>query len=106
MVRTVSPTREKISPAEMDILRQPPPAEPPQLTRLRIGIHTSTSGGVEKAVERAYRLGCNTLQIFSSSPRMWRASTPEAWQCKEVRRLREQYGIGPMVVHTSYLVNM
>jgi deoxyribonuclease-4 len=91
---------------DYDILKQPAPATPPKLTRLRIGIHTSTSGGVEKAIERAYRLGCNTLQIFSSSPRMWRASSPEMWQCNEVRRLRELYGIAPLVIHTSYLVNM
>lgn len=91
---------------DYDILKMPAPETPPQLTRLRIGIHTSTSGGVEKSIERAYRLGCNTLQIFSSSPRMWRASSPEVWQCAEVSRLRELYGIKPLVIHTSYLVNM
>src|SRR5947209_7017354 len=57
---------------EKDILKQPPPASPPKLTKLKIGIHTSTAGGVDKAAERAYRLGCNTLQMFSSSPRQWK----------------------------------
>src|SRR2546421_6156914 len=61
---------------EFDILKQPMPPLPITYTRARIGIHTSTSGGVEKAVERAYRLGCNAMQIFSSSPRMWRATPP------------------------------
>ena len=42
--------------------------EPPKPGPRRIGIHTSTSGGVEMAAERAYRLGANTFQIFSSSP--------------------------------------
>ena len=56
---------------EKDILKQPAPKHPPKLTSRRIGIHTSTAGGVENAAERAYRLGCNTLQIFSSSPRQW-----------------------------------
>ena len=91
---------------EFDILKRPAPEVPPQLTRLKIGIHTSTSGGVEKAIERAYRMGCNAMQIFSSSPRMWRASSPAAWQCNEVRRSCLQYGISPLVIHTSYLVNM
>src|SRR5437763_16151499 len=61
---------------EFDILKQPMPPLPITYTRARIGMHTSTSGGVERAVERAYRLGCNAMQIFSSSPRMWRASAP------------------------------
>ena len=60
------------STAEKDILKLlPAPAKPPKLTARRIGIHTSTAGGVHNAAERAYRLGCNTLQIFSSSPRQW-----------------------------------
>jgi deoxyribonuclease-4 len=89
-----------------DVLKFPPPAKPPKLTRLKIGIHTSTSGGVETSVERAYRLGCNTLQIFSSSPRMWRPNLLSVRQCELVQELRAQYGIGPMVIHTSYLVNL
>jgi deoxyribonuclease-4 len=59
--------------------------EPPKPGPRRIGIHTSTAGGVEMAAERAYRLGANTFQIFS---------------------LREKYGIGPMAIHSSYLVNL
>lgn len=91
---------------EKDILKQPPPVTPPKLTRLKIGIHTSTSGGVEHAVERAYRLGCNTLQIFSSSPRQWKPTAIGRLQSDEVKRLRAKYGIGPMAIHTGYLVNM
>ena len=53
---------------EQDLLKRPAPKRPPRLTSRRIGIHTSTAGGVQNAAERAYRLGCNTLQIFSSSP--------------------------------------
>lgn len=89
-----------------DILKRPPPPNPPKLTSRRIGIHTSTSGGVETAAERAYRLGCNTFQIFSSSPRMWRPYELAQQQCDEMKRLREKYGIRPLVIHTSYLVNL
>jgi len=89
-----------------DILKRPAPAQPPKLTSRRIGIHTSTSGGVETAAERAYRLGCNTFQIFSSSPRMWKPCQLVKPQCDEMIRLREKYGIAPLVIHTSYLVNL
>ena len=89
-----------------DILNRPAPTSPPKLTSRRIGIHTSTSGGVETAAERAYRLGCNTFQVFSSSPRMWKAYQLSKVQCDEMRRLKDMYGISPLVIHTSYLVNM
>ena len=89
-----------------DVLKRPVPASPPKLTLRRIGIHTSTSGGVETAAERAYRLGCNTFQVFSSSPRMWKSYHLAKAQCDEMRRLKEVYGISPLVIHTSYLVNM
>jgi deoxyribonuclease-4 len=89
-----------------DILRRPAPENPPKLTSRRIGIHTSTSGGPETAAERAYRLGCNTLQMFSSSPRMWKPYQLSKSQCEEMIRLKEEYGIKPLVIHTSYLVNL
>jgi len=89
-----------------DILKRPAPETPPKLTSRRIGIHTSTSGGPETAAERAYRLGCNTFQMFSSSPRMWKPYQLSKSQCDEMIRLNEKYGIQPLVIHTSYLVNM
>jgi deoxyribonuclease IV len=80
--------------------------EPPKPGPRRIGIHTSTAGGVEMAAERAYRLGANTFQIFSSSPRQWQPYSLAPTQCDAMRGLREKYGIAPMAIHSSYLVNM
>ena len=91
---------------EKDILNQPPPAHPPKFTARRIGIHTSSSGGVENAAERAYRLGCNTFQIFSSSPRQWKPFELAVSQCEVMNGLREKYGLKPLVIHTNYLVNV
>jgi deoxyribonuclease IV len=92
---------------EKDILKLlPPPKRPPKLTARRIGIHTSTAGGVEYAAERAYRLGCNTFQIFSSSPRQWKPYDVARSQCEAMSRLREQYGLRPLVIHANYLVNL
>jgi deoxyribonuclease-4 len=91
---------------EQDILKSPAPRRPPKLTSRRIGIHTSSAGGVENAAERAYRLGCNTLQIFSSSPRQWKANELGRPQCEQMLKLREKYNLKPLVIHTNYLVNM
>jgi len=72
----------------------------------RIGIHLSTAGGVFRAAERAHEIGANTFQIFSSSPRMWRAQRLEPSHCEQMRRLRKEYDCAPLVIHTSYLVNL
>jgi deoxyribonuclease-4 len=84
------------------------PALDPAKSRLipRIGVHLSTSGGVFTAAERAHAAGANTFQIFSSSPRMWRPSTLSAEHCARMSELREQYDCAPLVIHTSYLVNL
>ncbi len=80
--------------------------EPPRPGPRRIGIHTSTAGGVELAAERAYRLGANTFQIFSSSPRQWKPYALSGGQCDQMRRLRVKHGLGPLVIHAGYLVNL
>jgi deoxyribonuclease-4 len=91
---------------EADIIKEPRPTRPPKLTSRRIGIHTSIAGGVENAAERAYRLGCNTFQIFSSSPRQWAPYELGRPQCDKLKSLREAYKLKPMVIHTNYLINL
>jgi deoxyribonuclease-4 len=66
----------------------------------------STAGGVFRAAERAHEIGANTFQIFSSSPRMWRAHRLEASHREQMRLLRKEYDCAPLVIHTGYLVNL
>jgi deoxyribonuclease IV len=73
---------------------------------LRIGIHTSRAGSLEKAALKAGELGANTFQIFSSSPRMWRASAPEAGDVRRFQAARERLDLWPLAIHTNYLVNL
>lgn len=72
----------------------------------RIGVHISVAGGLPLAAERAHALGCQTLQIFSSSPRQWRGSELDAAACAELTRLRRAHGLRPLVVHANYLINI
>jgi deoxyribonuclease-4 len=72
----------------------------------RIGIHLGTAGGQSNAVERAVEIGANTFQIFSSSPRMWRAPKIDPKQATRMKELRAKFDVGPLVIHTSYLVNV
>jgi deoxyribonuclease-4 len=72
----------------------------------RIGVHLGTAGGASNAVERAREIGANTFQIFSSSPRMWRAPKVDPKQAERMREFRAALNVGPLVIHTSYLVNV
>ena len=42
------------------------------LRAMLIGAHVSTAGGLDKAIERGTERGCESIQIFNQSPRMWR----------------------------------
>jgi deoxyribonuclease IV len=73
---------------------------------LRIGIHTSIAGSLEGAALKAAALGANTFQIFSSSPRMWRASTPGVIDVACLRRARRKLDLKPLAIHVNYLINL
>ena len=75
---------------------------------LRIGIHTSIAGSYLKALESARKLGCNALQIFSASPRMWQggsARIPDV-DARAFRARRDELRLGPLVIHANYLINL
>ncbi len=75
---------------------------------LRIGIHTSISGSYLNALESARKLGANALQIFSASPRMWQTANVRISEsdAKAFRARREELGLGPLVIHANYLINL
>jgi deoxyribonuclease-4 len=93
-------------PTDKDPLTWPAPKTRPVKLSRRIGIHTSIAGGVENAAERAFRLGCNTFQIFSSSPRQWQPYELGSKQCESMRGLRKKYDLSPLVIHSNYLINL
>jgi deoxyribonuclease-4 len=73
---------------------------------LRIGIHTSIAGSLARSVERAAALGCDTFQIFSGSPRMWRGSELDPAEVRLFRRAREKHQLRPLAIHDNYLINL
>ena len=75
-------------------------------TKKRIGVHLGTTGGCWTAVNRAVEAGANTFQIFSASPRMWKAGPVKAEDAAKMMALRKEHDIGPVAVHASYLINM
>lgn len=58
------------------------------------------------AAERARQLGAQTFQIFTSSPRMWRASRPGPLDVARLNKLRLEHLLTPLAVHDNYLINL
>jgi deoxyribonuclease-4 len=70
-----------------------------------IGAHVSTAGGLERAIERGTELGCESIQIFNQSPRMWR---PTKYGPEDFAAFREAMADSPVeavVIHAVYLIN-
>src|SRR5712692_3545593 len=84
--------------------------EPPawQDGSFRIGIHTSIAGDIVGALESAAKLGANALQIFSASPRMWPRAGGRIAEADAARfrARRAELGLGPLVIHDNYLINL
>jgi deoxyribonuclease-4 len=92
---------------------RPEPASPPEVPTwkngsIRVGIHTSIAGNIAGALDIAHKLGANALQIFSSSPRMWDRGTSRISEADaaDFRARRRELDLGPVVVHSNYLVNL
>jgi deoxyribonuclease IV len=71
----------------------------------RIGRHLRTSGGLDKTLESARELGCETAQIFVSNPQGWAVSAPRSDAEAFIEGSRE-LGLFPVVAHAKYLINL
>ncbi|MDQ6836550.1 MAG: deoxyribonuclease IV [Actinomycetota bacterium] len=71
-----------------------------------IGAHVSPAGGLDKAVARGAQRGCQAIQIFNQSPRMWRPTAYDeddfAACHAELKRHRRMKAI---LIHAVYLLN-
>jgi deoxyribonuclease-4 len=87
-----------------------PEPQPPSWMNgsFRIGIHTSIAGSYLNALESARKLGCNALQIFSASPKMWQGGSARIADvdAQAFRARRDELRLGPLVIHANYLINL
>ncbi|UCF10541.1 MAG: deoxyribonuclease IV [Candidatus Bipolaricaulota bacterium] len=70
------------------------------------GCHLSIAGGIERAIDEAERLGISALQIFTHSPSVWAMAPLSEETATSFRERRAAAGIGYLVVHTPYLLNL
>jgi deoxyribonuclease IV len=70
-----------------------------------IGAHVSTAGGLVEAHRRGVERGCDAIQVFNQSPRMWK---PTRWKPDDVAEFLELMKDGPIesvTIHAVYLIN-
>jgi deoxyribonuclease-4 len=70
------------------------------------GAHVSSAGGISTAIDRAEELGCDAVQIFTQSPRMWKPTEHSEEEIARFRARREEAGVRAVVCHALYLVNL
>jgi deoxyribonuclease-4 len=70
-----------------------------------IGAHVSTAGGLANAIERGEKLGCESIQIFNQSPRMWRPTKYGEEDFAAFREAMEASAVEAVVIHAVYLIN-
>jgi deoxyribonuclease-4 len=64
------------------------------------------NGGVKRALDRAIEIGADAVQLFAQSPRMWRFPEHHPDDLARFRERRAETGLGAVLVHALYLVNL
>lgn len=73
---------------------------------MRIGLHVSIAGTIDKSVNRAVEKGCSTFQIFSRNPRGWRSRKLGHVEIESFKAKVRKSGMWPVFIHTPYLLNL
>jgi deoxyribonuclease IV len=70
-----------------------------------IGAHVSTGGGLPNAIERGKERGCESIQIFHQSPRMWRPTKYGEADFAAFREAMDASKVEAVIIHAVYLIN-
>ena len=73
---------------------------------MEFGAHMSSTGGIWTAIDRIEAIGGDCVQIFTQSPRMWRPTNHTEEAIERFKDRRREAGIGGVVCHALYLLNL
>ncbi|MGH3009329.1 MAG: deoxyribonuclease IV [Gaiellaceae bacterium] len=73
---------------------------------MQIGAHVSSSGGIDKAIDRAVAIGADSVQVFTQSPRAWRSTNHDPASFERFREKAAAAGIDGVLCHAVYLTNL
>ena len=71
-----------------------------------LGAHMSIEGGLHQAFARIGQVKGESLQIFSKNQRQWHVPPLQASEIKLFNEAWSKWGMGPVAVHDSYLINL
>ena len=80
-------------------------SKPPRSSPL-LGAHMSIAGGVDKSLLEGKKVECDAIQIFTRSSRQWAAHPYGKDEIDLFKHNRKETGIGTIVAHDSYLLNL
>jgi len=72
---------------------------------LKVGLHISISGSIDRAVDRAAEIGCTAFQIFTRNPRGWNYSPLTTQEAESYVTKSKKFDL-LSVVHMPYLPNL
>ncbi len=73
---------------------------------MKIGCHVSIADSIDLSVDRAKEIGCDTFQIFTRNPRMWKYKILSDEEIAAFHEKLKQTGIWPVFSHMPYLPNL
>jgi deoxyribonuclease-4 len=73
---------------------------------MRLGLHLSIQGSIDRVVDRGVKRGCNTFQMFSRNPRGWHSKKLGSEELERFRSKLRESRIWPVFIHTPYLLNL
>lgn len=65
-----------------------------------------TAGGLGKAIRSGKAIGCDAVQVFTSSPQQWKAKEITDAMVADFQAALTETGIEVVVSHDSYLINL
>jgi deoxyribonuclease-4 len=76
------------------------------VSRLLLGAHVSTAGGLRHAPPRGAEIGADAIQVFTKTPNQWREPSLSVEEAAAFREGLDRHGIAAVVAHDSYLINL
>jgi deoxyribonuclease IV len=76
------------------------------MTKVLLGAHVSTAGGLPTAAEEGRAIGADVVQIFTRNQVQWKARPVGPEEAEAFKVAMGASGVGMVVTHGSYLVNL
>ncbi|MFW6117526.1 MAG: deoxyribonuclease IV [Thermoproteota archaeon] len=73
---------------------------------MKLGLHLSIRGSIDRVINRALERHCETFQMFSRNPRAWRSRKLDPEEVENFKEKLRISGIYPVIIHTPYLLNL